>query len=436
MRQVNLDRSESGAHHVFKRFGQSIDVKISKTDLPNKGGYPYVKFRDWLRYLIEYDNLENIVGVQDLEDMRKILTTFWGRFEKLHPDHVICGRADGVDGFQRCMTIPVLYHGDEGRGLKKKQLMVLSTHGVIGKGTKASTVSHTKEELADPLGPLRLNLLGNTNCNHFLQCVMGINMYNDCPEAFEHMLNLQATEFAELFWKGQEINGDRYYICCIGIKGDSPFLGKSGNFERSFTRRPRAPSSRTPAAGICHRCVAGKEDYAPDGIQVDVPFEELGVEFPVWRRTVGCVRPYTNPSPLLKIPFENSGDQTDLWKFDLFHNFHSGVGKYFASSAVVTCLELVEASIEESFRTISMDFKEYCSKNKESPYHKTITKALLGVENSFKDCPDGGWTKGDFTRLINQWFQDWGSRHVVGRTKDPLYLKCVSCPSFSSTYLS
>ena len=61
MRQVNLDRSESGAHHVFKRFGQSIDVKISKTDLPNKGGYPYVKFRDWLRYLIEYDNLENIL---------------------------------------------------------------------------------------------------------------------------------------------------------------------------------------------------------------------------------------------------------------------------------------------------------------------------------------------------------------------------------------
>lgn len=426
LRRVDLDRSESGAHNVFRKMGQSIDVKISKTDLPNKGGYPFVKFTSWLRYLVEYDNLECLVGVQDVKDMKLLLTTFWQRFEELFPTHVITTRAEGVDGFRRCQCIPVLYHGDEGRSLKRKALMVLSSHGALGKGTHAANSMQSQEELGDLLGPLRLNMIGNTFCNHFLQCVIPVALYQENPEVLTHMLDLQATEFSHLFWNGEVINGDRYFIACVGVKGDSPFLSKSGCFDRAFTRRPRAPSSRKPAGGICHLCVAGKEDYAPNGAVVEVPFEELGVEWPAWRSTVGMVCPYSTPSPLLQIPNEVGGDQASLWKFDLFHNFHSGVGKYFASSAIIVCLELVEASIDESFRIITDDFLQWCSRNQESPYHRKITKALLGVEHSFQDCPDAGWSKGDFTRLILQWFGDYASREVVGKTVDPLYLKCVS----------
>ena len=426
LKRVNLKRSESGTHTVFKKFGQSIHVKISTTDLPTKMSFPYVKFSSWLRYIVEYDNLDCLVGTGDVEKMRPMLTTFWKRFEALYPHHVICDRAEGDRDFHRSMCIPVLYHGDEGRGLKKKQLMVLSTHGCLGKGNSHSNLGKTQAELENPDGPLRANMLGNTFCNHFLQCVMPISLYGEAPEAFEHMLQLQADEFAKLFWDGIVIQNQRFFIACVGIKGDSPFVQKSGLFDRSFTRRPRAPTSRTAAVGICHRCLAGKENYQVNGVHIDVPYEELGVETPMWRGTIGVTPPYSAPSPLLNIPYERSGDQTGMWKFDLFHNFHSGVGKYFASSVVVVCLELIDASIDESLRIISSDFLEYCKREKESPYHKKITKALLGIEHSFKDCPDGGWTKGDFTRVMCQWFDNYASRKVVGKTVDNFYLKCVS----------
>jgi hypothetical protein len=114
--KVKLSRSESGAHHVFSTYGQSIDVKISRTDLPSKRGFPYVSFVNWLRYLVEYDQLEHLVGVKDLGEMNKILLTFWDKFSKIHTEHVISTK----DTAFRKMCIPVLLHGDEGRGLKKK----------------------------------------------------------------------------------------------------------------------------------------------------------------------------------------------------------------------------------------------------------------------------------------------------------------------------
>jgi hypothetical protein len=408
--KVKLSRSESGAHHVFSTYGQSIDVKISRTDLPSKRGFPYVSFVNWLRYLVEYDQLEHLVGVKDLGEMNKILLTFWDKFSKIHTEHVISTK----DTAFRKMCIPVLLHGDEGRGLKKKQLMVLATHGILGKGC-----SHSMND--DGGEALRLNMVGNTWLNHFLQCVLPISLYNETPEAFFHMLDLQAKEYKQLFEEGLVVQGRRYYVCCVGVKGDAPFISKSGKFERAFTRRPTRASSKKAADGICHLCLAGKENY-----DFPVPFEEYGVQRPAWLWTVGSVCPYSEPSPLLQIPFEIGGTTEALWCFDLFHNFHSGLGKYFASSAVCICLELVQLSIDDAFNFITADFNSYCRRNKESPYHKRLTKALFGVEQGFQDCPDGGWSKGDFTRLVLKWFGDYTSRHVLGKTNDQLYLKCVS----------
>ena len=295
--------------------------------------------------------------------------------------------------------------------------MVLSTHGVLGRGSHKSNSNDTH----DPHGPLCLNMIGNTWLTHFLQCVLPIGLYNETPEDFYKMLDIQAKEFEELFWKGVDINNQRFFVCCIGVKGDAPFLAKSGMFLRSFSRRPTRASSRTAAAGVCHLCCAGKEDY-----EVDVPFEEYGALSPVWLQTCGVLKPYLERSPLLQIPSEASGTTEKLWNFDLFHNWHSGMGKYFSSSAVVVCLELVQDSIDGAFAQLTADFRVYCTRNHESPYHKKLTSTMFGVNQSFLDWPDAAWSKGDFTRLICKWFEDWCRRHVDEKTDDPLYLKCVA----------
>eukprot|EP00435_Cladocopium_sp_Y103_P019083 s1967_g4.t1 len=394
--KVKLKRSEEGAHHVFKQFGQSLDVKISKTDLPTKKNFPYVAFTDWLRYLVECDNLEYLVGVSEVAEMKPILRTFWARYTALYPQHVVSQRAATDADFSVEMCIPVLYHGDEGRGLKKKQLMVLSTHGMLG---KKSTVSDMK-----------LNMEGHSFLNHFLQCVLPISLYGDDPSALHHMLDLQAKEFASLFQKGVTLKGMHFYICCVGVKGDAPWIAKSGLFHRTFSRRPTKATAKKPCVGICHLCNAGRED-----LEVDLPFEEYGTVAPAWLPTVGQDRPYaeSEPSPLLQIPMGIHGTDETLWHFDLFHNFHSGMGKYFASSAICVVMEILDLTIDESFDYLTQDFKQFCQKNKESPYHKKITKSLLGVEGGFRECPDGSWSKGDFTRLILKWFGDYCSRCVA-----------------------
>lgn len=239
--KVKLKRSESGAHHVFRKFGASLEIKLSKTNLPTKNGFPYVSFTNWVRYLMEYDRLEHLVGVRDEKLMKKTLGTFWDRLKERNPEHVAFTRGPS---FPLDSLIPVLFHGDEGRGLKKKQIMVLSTHGLLGKGSSR----HPKASAASE-DPLKMNYKGNTWKNHFLLCCMPVSLYGDDPSALFQMLDIQAEEFSRLFWDGVEFGGRRLYVACVGIKGDSPFLSKAGMFNRAFTRRPTRSSSKTPCKG-------------------------------------------------------------------------------------------------------------------------------------------------------------------------------------------
>lgn len=93
-------------------------------------------------------------------------------------------------------------------------------------------------------------------------------------------------------------------------------------------------------------------------------------------------------------------------------------------------MELIDATIDKAFEILTADFKDCCGRKKESPYHKKITSTLLGVNQGFLSCPEASWSKGDFTRLILQWFGDYCQRQVVGCTAEPLYLKCVALPAF------
>ncbi len=420
---VNLKKSETGCHTIFRQFGQSLPIKLSRTDLPTLKRFPYISFATWFRHLVQHDELDRLVGVKDRAETEDRLLKFWDGYFHTQKTHILYDRHMNGD-LCASRTIPVLHHGDEGRGYKKRQLMVLATHGLLGSGSL-----HDKK--MDEVGHLPLNYKGNTFLTHFLTCVMPIGLYGDNPEAFDHMLEIIASEFNDLFLNGIVVDGVKWWICCLGVKGDAPYLTKSGNFDRSFYRRPTAPSSRTPCIGICHLCCAGKEDW-----RHPVPYEQLG-QFPSWRDTIGVLKPYSSPSPLLKIPFSYDGENCEqIFRFDFFHNFHSGVGKAFASSAVIVYLDLISgASMDKKFETLTQDFQEFCKRSKESPYYKRFTKALFGI-NSLQDLPSGSWTKGDYTTLMFAWLEDSFPRYLDGKTMDPLHLKIVLGLCFARFFLS
>ena len=416
--KIDTKKSETGCHRVFRQYGQAADVRISYVDLPSKSRFPYVRFSDWLEFIVTNDDLDCLVGVKDLKLMRKALDVFWRRYQGIQPNHVIFDMASRGE-LDPSMTVPVLWHGDEGRGLKKKQILILSTHGCLGQGTTKS--QHLQREDADDEScPLLLNMKGHTLKTHFIQSATPVSLYNNSPQSFNMLLQIQADEFTSLLKEGIEVEGRRFWVACLGCKGDAPWLTKAGGFDRSYARRPTAKESKKACAGICHRCLAGKEDW-----HFPVPFEEIGTLQPAWLRTVGIAPAYSVPAPFLRIPFDKEGRNDDFFRYDLFHNWHMGVGKAFISSAVCIIMEVIPETIVKTFDLLTVDFLGYCKAHKESPYHHKLSPTLFGVHQGFQDCPDGGWSKGDFTRLLHKWFGDYCSRNIVGKQDDPLCLKCV-----------
>ncbi|CAK9085104.1 unnamed protein product [Durusdinium trenchii] len=307
---------------------------------------------------------------------------------------------------------------------RKKQVMILSSTPVLGKG---SSRSKQDDSVVDTDSPLNMNMIGDTHLTHFLSAVLPISLYNDKPESLHQVLAALAADFRQLFTTGVTVNGKKFFICVIGCKGDCPYLVKAGRFDRSFARRPLKRSSKKACPGICHLCLAGKETDS-QGIAVEIPYEDYGTEQPAWLETMGVEPAYEVPSAFAAIPFLKDGAQGGLdmfFQFDLFHNLHLGLGKNFIASAICVCMELINNSIAGAFEDLTRDFRAYCQRNRQSPYHKTLSASLLGVEGGFQDVPDAAWNKGDHTRLLLQWFEDYCSREVLGKTRDPLYILCA-----------
>ena len=417
--QVNPKNSERDCHAIFRKYGQSLQIPISKMDLHSKKDFPYVKMSAWLTYLVQYDLLEHLVGCSDIAVMQTTLKRFWSLYQNSNPDHMMY---HGNAGAPLCpeMTIPVVQHGDEGRSLKRKQIMVVSTTGVLGRGS-SHCPGLSFNDVAEDANPLNLNMIGHTWLTHYLHGVLPINLYNETPECFFQFLSELAADFTQLFNEGVVVGKRRFFVALLGVKGDAPYLTKVGRFYRNFLRRPTRPSSKTHCAGICHLCLAGKE-----GPDLDLPFEEYGALQPRWLPTVGVEAPFEDPSPFLDIPIIHGDGQERMFLYDLFHNFHLGIGKTFAANAFCLLMELVQDTIAGAFASLTGDFRAYCRRTHQTPYHRRLSPTLFGVEMGFKECPEGGWSKGDFTRLLCQWLEDWCRREVVGKTELPLYLECVA----------
>ena len=133
-----LKDAEDGAHRILKEFGLTLPLPIHKMDLGIDGvhEFPYLKFSDWLRYLMDGWKFSQMCGVQSLEEMMETLRVFWQRFEKLNPHHEIFNRFRAGTVIPS-LCLPEYSHTDEGRTYQKNAILVISTHGSLGRGTRA-----------------------------------------------------------------------------------------------------------------------------------------------------------------------------------------------------------------------------------------------------------------------------------------------------------
>ena len=225
-----------------------------------------------------------------LDDIR----AFWKKYELQYPQHPVF--REHAHRLSRCL--PMFLHADEGVGLKKRGVLVLQAHAVLGRGSSRN---------AD------LNMIANTFLTRILFAVMNVGLYNKQKTVLYNLLDHWAQDLKQCFEEGvlATIDGQqiRVYPVVLGMKGDLQGLVKVGRLTQNFLRD--SPLAANPP-GICHLCNAGKNGY---------PWHQTGCNA-AWLRDSTPQTPWTTPSPLLQIPCEKS---SKFFLLDVFHIMHKGV---------------------------------------------------------------------------------------------------------------
>lgn len=169
----------------FQRHGLALDIPITWIDLP-KGDvqFPVLKMTDTIQNLVKCKLVNKLLGELDMSKAESTLLTFWRRFSKQNPAHqVFAASARGDCTLAR--SIPIMIHGDEGRGFKRSGIMILSVQGAIGRGStpflKAHPDGHDREQR------MAVNIKGTSYNSRFLFGAMPKKHYSCNPDSCPHV---------------------------------------------------------------------------------------------------------------------------------------------------------------------------------------------------------------------------------------------------------
>ena len=177
-----------------------------------------------------------------------------------------------------------------------------------------------------------------------------------------------------------------------------PFLAKTGNFVRHWLRVPRkeTKSRSKPLPGICWLCLGGTDDGGP--------WEDCNWNCQ-WSMVPNKV-PWEFPPPWLHL-FHSPTFPETMFRPDLFHNYHGGLGMYFISSAIVECMCLVEGSLDVKVQHFAEQLREWASlKGNRMPHSGPFCKERIGL-TSMQVLPDASWSKFDDTRVYHSFLLWW-----------------------------
>ena len=143
---------------------------------------------------------------------------------------------------------------------------------------------------------------------------------------------------------GFDVDGQRWHCVCIGIKGDLPFLAKSGGMYRHWLRAVKTSANVNPV-GVCWMCRAGESGIGFEDFNMSSAWASLPNTKP-WK-----IKPYT-----LKL-LHCESDPAQMWRPDIWHCFHGGAGKTFIASCLTECLFLFEGSKDVKIEKLAAELR-------------------------------------------------------------------------------
>ena len=324
--KANPQNAERDLHRIFRKLGLSLPLPISHVVLHGKPVH-YLSLKSWWPLLLK-NHSGLVLGGFDRNDTcsKLLLNSFWNNYKVQFNDHAVFDMHEAQGNLSKC--IPYFLHIDEGVGLRRSAVLVVSMQTIFGRHTAkrfdylhSHSGGHSQSDMEKRMTLAQYhNAHGSTYLTRFLFTALPKKVYSQKnSQVYWGVLETLASECIELMENGVNINDVKYYPVCLGIKGDQPALIKSGAFKRSFM-------NLGVDRGCCWECLAGFADY---------PFEDCGPD-PKWGATVGLAVPWKegNESPLLQIAGQSSLPH-GFWKRDPFHAFKQTLGGHFGASTII-----------------------------------------------------------------------------------------------------
>ena len=232
--------------------------------------------------------------------------------------------------------------------------MIMSWEPTLGGGT--SKTLEAPEELQDLRQ--RLNFVGHPEVTRFLSFCALKETYADDAEVLPAALRHIVSDFQRAMSDGILVDYQGERICirlaCLVTKGDWPWLIEAGHLCRHFRRAAKREHAVNPNVGLCHFCFAGTQG---------IPCSDTGDDT-AWMRSMGSAASFIaweTESPLLLGLTQSPSEPAMIYRPDLFHNWHLGMGQCFCASTLVILSNMCTgSSIPKRFEELTQLWRTWC----------------------------------------------------------------------------
>ena len=145
--------AQRNAWKTLKMYGIGWRVPLSHFDFTSDSGemfrIPYIAPKSLLEYLLKHCP-EVLLGEAVSGPQRAdLLTSFWNAYKLNHETHKIF---DPAGDYDFSVTTPLLIHGDEGRGKRRTNTLLISLESPLGIRTKMKKSKKRKHCMCQPPG--------------------------------------------------------------------------------------------------------------------------------------------------------------------------------------------------------------------------------------------------------------------------------------------
>ncbi|CAJ1451398.1 unnamed protein product [Effrenium voratum] len=409
----HLNNAERDLHRLLRKRKLAVPLGISTCSFGSLKVQYLSLSSTWFPFLLR-NKPEFLLGGfnYDSGNATLLLDTFWANLQQTMGEHAVYSLQAG----QLSQCVPFYLHMDEGTGLRKSAVLIISAQPVFGQCTAErfyqafrDRTDVSDESMHQIMTASQFhNTRGDTYNSRLLFTILPKKMYTGKNErTMEGFLEIIAQECTKMMTEGVKVRGTQFYPVCLGLKADAPMLVKAGNFNRSFMNMGKNK-------GCCWECLAGRDDY---------PFEDVGTS-PVWAETIGLVPPWTSPGALATIPARLCLPE-GFFRRDPFHVFKQPIGGHFVASAVVLLTDLgywpgCSTAVDNKLARAFDDFQHFVKKEwhgKHVTHMKHFTKALFHFPNM--DSYPHGRFKGSDCMLMVRWLRHLLTHGFFLESEDP-----------------